>query len=230
MQGINFGMDGLSLDGTTWYNPDTGDSFKVRSNFFEDNNMILQTTDGRRISLDKMDGYVQWQGSGQPPKGPLESPKQVKQDIPTEILAELASSDNPEDILPEDLALISGASPVSPRKQPESVARSTQNPNHDIIDRALKKTKTPDWSVVMKWPKFPENEITLLHTVMDIPMDEIADYYMGCIQDEFNEFMNNIRSQITDYIQSKLRKDEPPTTTKDKTPQKTTDNKTKTKK
>lgn len=221
MQEINFGMDGLSLDGTVWYNAKTGDSFKVRSNFFEDNNMILQTTDGRRININNMDGYVQWQESGQPPKGPLESTKPTKQSIPAEVLSELDNGDNPTGILAEDLALIQGAA-VQRQFVPPTYA--TKSSNHDIIDRALKKAKTPDWSVVMKWNKFPEQELTLLCSVMDISVEEIAEYYMDHLRDEFDEFMNNIRDQISDYIQSKLQKEE------QSTENKSTDNKTKTKK
>ena len=35
-----------------WYNPSTGDSFTVKDTYFEDNNLYVITTDGRRMNYD----------------------------------------------------------------------------------------------------------------------------------------------------------------------------------
>ena len=61
-----FGIDGPVLDDTIWYNAKTGDSFKVRSNYFEDNNMVVQTYDGRRFNLNQLTDYLQWTGKDLP--------------------------------------------------------------------------------------------------------------------------------------------------------------------
>ena len=103
MNNVNFGMDGLSLDNTTWYNPKTSDSFKVRSNFFENNEMILQAYDGRSFNLKNMNDYVQYTGKTPPPK--LE-PK--SEPIPDEVL-NLINNEQPDQdnyMLPEDEVLI----------------------------------------------------------------------------------------------------------------------------
>lgn len=42
----------------TWYNPRTGDSFTVRDSFFENNEYVVSTTDGRMIPASKMQSYV----------------------------------------------------------------------------------------------------------------------------------------------------------------------------
>ena len=55
--GITFGSDGPMMDGT-WYNPKTGDSFTVRNTFFEDNQFIIQTTDGRVLNYEQIQNYV----------------------------------------------------------------------------------------------------------------------------------------------------------------------------
>ena len=53
MQGINFNMEGPIMDGT-WYNPNTGDSFTVRDSFFEDNQFMVSTMDGRVLNYNQI--------------------------------------------------------------------------------------------------------------------------------------------------------------------------------
>ena len=56
----------------------------------------------------------------------------------------------------------------------------------------------------MKWPNFPQDEIKLLHSVMGIPIDDIADYYLNNIINEFDSFVGNLKSQLSDYILDKI--------------------------
>ena len=37
-----------------WYNPHTGDSFTVRNTFFEDNQLVVQTMDGRLLEYNQL--------------------------------------------------------------------------------------------------------------------------------------------------------------------------------
>lgn len=220
MYGVQFGMDGLSLDGTTWYNPKTNDVVHIKSNFFEDNVMKLQTTSGRMMTLGQLEQYVQWTGQGEPPTTKNES-ESKQNDLPPEVASLLAPTDkigdNSEeypngDILPEDLELISGGEKRSAQGhylQPTAMInphniRLTKTSNYDIIDRALNKTKDPDWNLVMKWPKFPQKELDMLTTVMDIPLNEVTDYYIDKIQSELDALMLNIKDQLCDYIDNKL--------------------------
>ena len=57
MNNLTFGMEGPIMDGT-WYNTQTGDSFTVRNSFFEDNQYIVQTTDGRILRYDQIQNYI----------------------------------------------------------------------------------------------------------------------------------------------------------------------------
>lgn len=51
------------------------------------------------------------------------------------------------------------------------------SPNYAIIDKALSKIEgDPEYDVAVQW-EYPEKEITLLHEVMDISYEEIADYF-----------------------------------------------------
>jgi hypothetical protein len=213
-----FGIDGPVLDDTIWYNAKTGDSFKVRSNYFEDNNMVVQTYDGRRFNLNQLTDYLQWVGKDLPPKNPTPQPsKAVKEELPPEIAAEIGEAPEEGLIDPEDLAMISGAKPAAPKesRQLNLPVSKTQASNRAFIEKALCKAKFPNWSIVMKWPNFPQNEISLLFCSMDIPIDEIADYYLDNITQEFDSFMGNIKKQLRNYLIEKIiPKEEPEVKTK----------------
>ena len=201
MYGVQFGMDGLSLDGTTWYNPKTNDVIKIKSNYFEDNVMMIQTGDGRRLSLDKLSDYVQWKGKGEPPRS------QPVHESTTELPPEVTSILDNNDMLPEDVELAYGKGVETPRpplKLPDRHSYTQNGSNYSIIDRALTKASKPDCTLGLKWNKFPCKEIDMLLTVMDISKDEIADYYMNNIREEFNTFIQDLKRQFIEYINSKL--------------------------
>ena len=58
MNGMMFGGEGPVMQGT-WYNPNTGDAFTVRDSFFEDNQYVVTTTDGRYLSYNQIQNYIQ---------------------------------------------------------------------------------------------------------------------------------------------------------------------------
>ena len=191
MNGINFGMDGLVLDNTTWYNAKTGDTFKVKSNYFENNRMVIQAYDGRTFDLDHLNDYVQWTGKDAPPKP---QPKQQKHndDIPQNIKDMIAGSD--DDILPEDLDILY---PTANTHKPQT---KQESPNQLIIDRALSKVTKPTIKTEITWKKFPQREIDMLVNVMDIPMSEIVDYYINSLS--LDDLLESIKDQIPVYINS----------------------------
>ena len=240
----DFGMGGPVLDNTVWWNPTTGDSFTVRSNYMEDNDMIIQAQDGRAFKMSQLaNGYLQWHGEGQPPKQPVQpaKPATVQEvDLPPEVASEIATDPTEGLIDPEDLAMINGGNtfqapaPQAPASQlpktKEVTITQPAAPASDIaiIERALKKAKDPNGSLSMKWPGFPQDEIKLLHTVMGIPIEDIADYYMNKIVDEFDEFMDNIKGQLSDYILGKIAGEDEPKLQPYKKPAKTNTKTTKT--
>lgn len=216
MYGVQFGMDGPSLDGTTWYNPKTNDVIKIRSNYFEDSIMKIQTSDGRSMTLDYLRDYVQWKGNGEPPKTPIQ---ESKEELPPEVASLLDNSndnDGVDGILPEDLDLIQPktlGNTNSKRINLNNINITNQTvnnntTNYNIIDRALNKTSKPDWNLVMKWNKFPQKELDMLVSIMDIPIDEISDYYMNKIQRNFDAFVKDIKDQLGSYIKTKLYPEE----------------------
>lgn len=188
---IAFNGDSPVMSGT-WINRRTGDSFTVRDSFFEDGQYVVTTTDNRRLNYGQLMDYEQTD-----PKSLAEfkaEQSSIKKDsskssLPKEVADMLASEDsaghvNEDIILPDDLALISG-SPIAPPPAAEKPAGNIYkeadpiSSNYMIIDKALKKTDLPEVRCEMKWTSYPSREIEMLKDVMDIPADEIADYYIS---------------------------------------------------
>ena len=86
--GLMFGMEGPNMEGT-WYNPKTGDSFTVRNSFFQDNQYVVQTTDGRVLDYNTLQYYVR-------SDKPIDMPKKNAQidQLPTEIVDILEDKSN----------------------------------------------------------------------------------------------------------------------------------------
>ena len=211
MNGMMFGNEGPIMQGT-WYNPHTGDAFTVRDSFFEDNQYVVTTTDGRYLYYNQLQNYVQTDMK-------LEELKNMKSesnksnstredDLPPEVQNMLESPSNAYDqyLLPEDDVLSNSLGNIADR----GILPTTQNTrqleasgvgydmNTAIIDKALKNTVKPSFKVVLEWNEYPNKQIEMLNEVMEIPSDEIVDWYLGNIQidDVVEELKLSIEKRI----------------------------------
>ena len=203
MSGIMFGGDSPMMTGT-WYNPSTGDSFTVRDTFFEDNQFVIQTMDGRVLYYDQIQHYVQTDG---PIPKVEDKPKQ--ETLPAEVMNILAQDDEEyADILPEDAAMISGlgnmhVSPSTPAITPDTIYNPLPvNPNKTIIEKALSKRSLPDIQVKIDWKDFPKDEIKMLMDLMDLTKDEIVDWYVS--QLDIATIMECLKQTVSSYANKQL--------------------------
>lgn len=207
MQGIQFNMEGPVMSGT-WYNPKTGDSFTVRDTFFEDNNYIVTTMDGRRLDYNFIQNYVK----SDTPIPKMEQPKKTNNisEIPQEVLSEI-SNEMDDFILEDDMLLLQ--TKTAPQKEIISSKRinldnlsdnkkDSKPTNYYIIDKALSKVKKPKFELKCKWDKFPKQEIEMLKDIMDISLDEIRDYIFEKFIDE--SYKDEIKKQLNRVITENL--------------------------
>jgi hypothetical protein len=209
--------DGPILNGH-WYNPKTGDSFTVRDTFFEDNNLICMTTDGRRLDYNMIQNYIQ---SDKP------FPKQtqpVKPDIPDSILSEVMPVDSSNKPLnnnagpltgmdtslmtEDDIALITGQAPkvqanfVDPTKAPtQAIAPVQKDEDVLLIERLLKRASKPSVACYVKWGNFPEKQFEMLDMMAVVP-EKIIEYFLQSIdlQALREEVKYGIEKYIYDYF------------------------------
>jgi hypothetical protein len=202
--GMMFGGEGPVMTGT-WYNPHTGDAFTVRDSFFEDNQYVVTTTDGRYFRYDQLQNYIQSDMKLEDLKKMKVEKAPVKEELPSEV-ANLINEDSYSGMmLPEDEALInkphSFGNIASPMNTPVITGQATHEPmnvNNTIIEKALKGASKPDFSINVKWNDYPEKQIEMLKDIMEIPVDEIVEWYLNNIQLE--DFIMAFKNAIDDKI------------------------------
>lgn len=215
--GVTFGMEGPIMEGT-WYNVQTGDSFTVRNSFFEDNEFVIQTTDGRLLKYSQIQNYIK-------SDKPIEMPKkQTKSDsilLPPEVAGLLEDENYNDMIMADDLAMIQGQTPVTlgnlrdsmttnpsytPNSAMQVVSNEPINTNYDIISKALSKRTLPDFQVGIEWLACPVKEMNMLIELMDVQEQEIVDWYLSQVDIEITTVM--IKEVIRDYLYKQLHKSE----------------------
>ena len=207
-QGIVFDTQGPVMSGT-WYNPKTGDSFTVRDSFFQDNQFVVTTTDGRMLSYNQIQHYVQ----SDKPIAPQKPQQNNTEKLPPEVASMLISNnDSGFDMLEEDQTLINKclyAEEPTPVYKPSqaTIQSQTHTSNYNIIDRALGKQELPDLTVAINWKIEPEREIQLLTEVMDISLDEVVEWYISKF--DMATIKQNVQSSLKDLLYNKYGKVEP---------------------
>lgn len=205
MNNMTFGMEGPIMEGT-WYNMQTGDSFTVQNSFFEDNEFIIQTTDGRILKYNQIQNYIK-------SDKPIEMPKQTtkQEPLPAEVAGLLEDGDYNDLILPEDMAMISGTPNLgnlnqnnnlnSNQSMPVTVT-SSQVSNYNIISKALSKRSLPDVQIGIDWENCPLKEMNMLIDLMDVDKEEIVEWYLSQVDLDATTYM--IKEVIKDYLTRQL--------------------------
>ena len=209
--GMMFGGEGPIMQGT-WYNPSTGDAFTVRDSFFEDNQYVVTSTDGRYFRYDQLKNYIQSDMKLEDlKKMKPENKVKEKEELPAEV-ANLIDNDEFE-MLPEDKMLIqqNNLGNIYSNKNVNFVNKSMQNNtepqqiddtdyvmNIAIIEKALKNSSQPTFNISIDWDNYPEKEIEMLKDIMSISPENIVDWYLDNIQltDFIIKFKEAIKNRI----------------------------------
>lgn len=212
--GVVFNMDGPVMTGT-WFSPHTGDSFTVRDAFFEDNIYKIMATDGRCFTLDMIErqGYIQSQDGKVPQMPPQpEAPQHINN---ATLLQGLDADDDPT--LKEALglggqqqqqqqhkSLTDGLMPEPSDKTGNFYRNYTLTfniPDAAIIERALGRHPMPIIEAKVTFAEFPEKEIEMLESIMNISADEIAAWYVSKM--DGTKILDEVRADISSKLQLK---------------------------
>ena len=204
--GMTFGLDGPVVTGW-WVNPKTGDKFNAVDTFFEDNQIFVKTSDGRLLKYSQIQNYLKTDNPDAfiKTKQPSSS---AKEEIPAEILNEIASIDASEsdDLLIPDDNIFGNPSPAKPA--PEKNVAIKPIADEDIIERALGKKTKPKVEGAIKWRSFPKQEIEMLKDLMGVSEGSIVDYYVKylSVDDIVKSLTDSIRNYIKDQLTEKPKK------------------------
>lgn len=202
--GIIFGNQGPLMEGT-WYNPQTGDSFVVKDSFFENNQYVISTTDGRVLGYDMIQNYIK---SDKPIKMPKNQTKKTHDEIPAEVLNEIADDTQISNDLFIDTDIYGVNNPLTPslgniNKPLPYGMQEPQTPfNVGIIKKALDKCSRPSVNCDIVWDNFPKKEIQMLNEIMEIDTKEIVEWYAS--QLDTTEIAIAIHNSIVSYINDQL--------------------------
>lgn len=211
MQGLTFGMEGPNMEGT-WYNPHTGDSFTVRNSFFEDNQFIVQTEDGRILKYEQIQEYIK-------SDNPINTQNPVQAEtLPAEV-TNILESNYDSNILADDLAMISGNSlgnlhiPMPPAQTEPQGHLEPSFSNYTIVDKALSKRSLPQIQIGIMWNDCPYEEMNMLKNLMDVTDEDIVVWYLDQIDVETTT--NMIKDVIKDFLIPKQIIEEAPVPVKE---------------
>lgn len=219
MNGVMFGGEGPVMQGT-WYNPQTGDAFTVRDSFFEDNQYVVSTTDGRYLYYNQLQNFVQTDMKLEElKKMKAERNKPKEEALPAEVAGILEGSESEDTynsyLLPDEDVLTRGLGNLADRHKTiynnVSTAEHTYKTeintpkepapismNAACIEKALKNALMPKFNIELNWPDYPTKNIEMLKDIMDIPMEEILDWYLERI--DMLEIAENIKSIMKKHI------------------------------
>jgi hypothetical protein len=136
--------------------------------------------------------------------------KKEKDEIPDEIKNILATNDDLDNeyLIPEDniyigkgLGNINEPRHIAPAHAHTHAGYATSEPvnmNTAIIEKALKNTTKPQFNVTVNWMDYPERQIEMLKDVMDIPEEDILDWYLDNI--EMLEIVEAVKEGIRNRI------------------------------
>lgn len=223
MNGITFGTEGPMMSGT-WYNPKTGDAFTVRDSFFEDNEYVVTTTDGRYLKYNQLQNYVQTDMKLEELKRTKHEKSNKREDLPPEVAGILEAIDpndpyagmmSPEDLMIGNLKPVNlgniYANPVTQSTSDYIAHGKGQSMNEAIIEKALKNAPKPEIKVDIFWDVYPEKQIEMLKDVMEISEDEIINWYLDNIDmtevvDALNKAIRNrILYKEYEVLQNKIK-------------------------
>lgn len=194
-QGIMFNGETPMMSGT-WFNPSTGDSFIVRNTFFEDNQLVVQTMDGRILKYNQLQHYVQSDGSL--PQQKAERPQFTQG---AALPPEVSSLIEEDGILADDLMMISGEENKSLGNlyvSHDGPTISDRDVNDIIISKALDKYGELKVDLSLDKNSFPKETIKMLVDVMGIDPNNITMWYIA--HTELSTLHDKLRSYITEYI------------------------------
>lgn len=205
MNGMNFGMDGPQVTGW-WYNPTTGDKFNALDTYFEGNNLLIKTADGRLLNYNQIQNYVQVEKPEMIPSKPIAStPKNQSEEIPAEVLAEIEGPENDLLIPDDNIYGVPSQKQIAPSTELGNLYSPLETPvnqNLSMIKRALDGKSSPSVNGSVYWEGFPKREIEMLVDVMQIPENEIVEYYINNIS--INYIKDIISNSVRGYISTQL--------------------------
>lgn len=160
----------------TWVNPKTGHKFTVRDCYFENNQFMVQTTDGQILDYNTIQNYVQ--------------------------CTDKEGKDRSEELIHPNTQ----KDPLSGLREVETPIYEPEEPPMDsdtlIIDRVLGSKPLPALEITIKWTRFPKAQIDTLINTLDVSPEAIAKYYTD--RTDLSGIPEETKAAVEAYLKSQL--------------------------
>ena len=222
---------GITFDGTapmmegTWFNPKTGDVIKIRDTFFENNNYVARTTDGRMLNYSQLQNYVR-DDSKSVSQNSNPAAKPVTKQAPTGVPS--TPKVNPDAMLSaEDLAILDGLE--KPEQQAEIEAtHGLQNGmaermngisdyldqrgqeltiSDQIINRAMEDEDEPRLVVQVSW-NAPTEKLRFLKQNMGITDSDIVRWITRTL--DSRDLHSDVKDSVANWVDNMFEKEPKP--------------------
>lgn len=228
-------IPGITFDGTapmmegTWFNPKTGDVIKIRDTFFENNNYIARTTDGRMLNYNQLQNYIRDDSKEVSQKNkPSANSEPAKIDKP--VAKPAVPSVNPDSVLSqEDINILEGLSEPADT-QNKSAVQEVQNGiarrlneistymdqrgqelniSDQILNRAMADEDEPVLNIQVSW-NAPVQKLMFLKENMGITDRDIVRWVTRSLdnRDLSSDINNSINEWVSGLFGNEPNKDE----------------------
>ena len=213
-------MGGMGMGGPTgkWINMRTGKTILVKDTFTEGDRMTVMCSDGRMIPMSEFSrDYVQMDESQQNVQQPTPQVAQQARPVLDESLLMKGMGPRPTEPskmvidMPQDTSYAMDDICVDPAYA-ESHNISIPVGENILVEKLLKKCKTPVITVDMKWDNAPMNELNMLKTIYDVTDEEIVNTIVNkfvsldAIKEQMASKVNEMLSPKKQQIEKKTTK------------------------
>lgn len=197
-------VEDFNISGT-WINRLTGDKITVRNTFIDGDNMIIQSSDGRQISMNEFQNYIQMTDDKN--GGDVTDEINNIRDLEKERRVVVGAYNNASHNNPYDFDKTTNENIKSTLKTEEKRAITKNiekekpiSESYKLLNKLFEKIDLDvDVKVDLDCTNFPVKELNMLQTFYDVSIDDISDYM---IKNVINDTL--FRSAVSTYIKNQL--------------------------
>lgn len=197
-------VEDFNISGT-WVNRLTGDKITVRNTFIDGDNMIIQSSDGRQISMNEFQNYIQMADDKN--GGDVTDEINNIRDLEKERRVVVGAYNNASHNSPYNFDKNTNENIKSTLKTEEKkvITKNIEkekpiSESYKLLNKLFEKIDLDiDVKVDLDCTNFPVKELNMLQTFYDVSIDDISDYM---IKNVINDTL--FRSAVSTYIKNQL--------------------------
>lgn len=186
-----------------WINQRTGEKVTVRDSYMDGENMYVTLTNGRTITMEEFQDYIQMGDEEYDVNGnkklatskPIVKPKKQTYD-PNVVFDGLDPKNDTSDLQKKLLAKeVEEFGPTEEQTAIKQESKQQSSSSQDMIMKILDKTAAPRLTFSVEWDEYPVNELKMLKEYFNVSDEDIAKAIIS-------KYVNteDINKTVTDWV------------------------------